>query len=258
MVGGDAMKSRVLILTCLLTAAVSLPAPGADTPCLPITISPETVPPAHFADGVSYGPLTVSADPLTYYEFSVSQGVLPTGLALTGPYANQVDISGAASEAGTFVFTVTAYDPLTGCSGGRTFAPTVYECGDWIIDTEVGEMCDDGNTDGGDGCSANCLSDETCNNGYLDPGEECDGTDLQGSDCSSFGMVGELSCDPTTCVFDTSGCTLCGNGVVDFGEQCDGVNLQGFDCQSLGLSGGTLLCDPATCTFDTTHCYIGP
>ena len=50
---------------------------------------------------------------------------------------------------------------------------------------------------------------------------------------------GVLTCDPITCMFDTSGCSnsSCGNGIVDIGEQCDGGNLNGFDCQDLGYLG---------------------
>ena len=35
--------------------------------------------------------------------------------------------------------------------------------------TGCAEVCDDGNTVSGDGCSKNCLSEETCRNGILDP-----------------------------------------------------------------------------------------
>lgn len=47
-------------------------------------------------------------------------------------------------------------------------------CGNNVADP--GEACDDGNAVGGDGCSANCLSDESCGNGILDAavGEACD------------------------------------------------------------------------------------
>jgi cysteine-rich repeat protein len=47
-------------------------------------------------------------------------------------------------------------------------------CGDGIV--EAGEVCDDGNTTSGDGCSADCQSDETCGNGIIDAikGEVCD------------------------------------------------------------------------------------
>src|SRR5512142_2040163 len=46
-------------------------------------------------------------------------------------------------------------------------------CGDHVREGE--EACDDGNNLDGDGCSADCMSDETCGNGRTDAvkGEEC-------------------------------------------------------------------------------------
>lgn len=47
-------------------------------------------------------------------------------------------------------------------------------CGNGRLDP--GEVCDDGNRRGGDGCSADCRSNETCGNGVVDAaaGEVCD------------------------------------------------------------------------------------
>ncbi|MBL0219693.1 MAG: hypothetical protein IPQ07_38235 [Myxococcales bacterium] len=59
-------------------------------------------------------------------------------------------------------------------------------CGNGLIDP--GEVCDDRNGVVGDGCSANCLSNETCGNGVVDPvgGEQCDDGNLLGHDgCAS-------------------------------------------------------------------------
>ena len=52
--------------------------------------------------------------------------------------------------------------------------PDTNTCGD--AHKDPGEACDDGNTNDGDGCSADCKSDETCGNGTLDSkvGEVCD------------------------------------------------------------------------------------
>src|SRR6185312_10514465 len=49
-------------------------------------------------------------------------------------------------------------------------------CGDGVV--EGNEVCDDGNRNDHDGCSANCDSNETCGNGHVDVavGEECDDT----------------------------------------------------------------------------------
>ncbi|MFN0252250.1 MAG: kelch repeat-containing protein [Kofleriaceae bacterium] len=60
------------------------------------------------------------------------------------------------------------------------------ECGNWLRDPV--EMCDDGNTISGDGCSADCTTDETCGNGVIDParGEVCDDGALASHDgCDS-------------------------------------------------------------------------
>src|SRR5262245_57403545 len=52
--------------------------------------------------------------------------------------------------------------------------PDVQTCGNATMDP--GEVCDDGNTIDGDGCSADCKSNETCGNGRVDRtvGEVCD------------------------------------------------------------------------------------
>jgi len=70
-------------------------------------------------------------------------------------------------------------------------APAVATCGDGVLDP--GEGCDDGNTTGGDGCSAVCQP-EVCGNGVLDPGETCDdGNTADGDGC------------PSTCQLDPAG-----------------------------------------------------
>jgi cysteine-rich repeat protein len=60
------------------------------------------------------------------------------------------------------------------CSGGACHP---VACGNGIVDSAYGEVCDDGNQIPGDGCSADCRSSETCGNGVIDTiaGEQCDG-----------------------------------------------------------------------------------
>ena len=102
---------------------------------------------------------------------------------------------------------------IDGGSGVDAFVPAAV-CGDGEVEGD--EACDDGNTTGGDGCSADCASDESCGNGVMDPGELCDdGNSDNGDGCSA-------GCDS-----DES----CGNGVVDFGvgERCDDGNATGGD-----------------------------
>ena len=83
------------------------------------------------------------------------------------------------------------------CTTGAGVAGTCFEapegttcvaaaCGDHLID--VSEACDDGNQLAGDGCAADCRSDETCGNGVRDgvAFEQCDDGNLIGHDgCAS-------------------------------------------------------------------------
>lgn len=101
-----------------------------------------------------------------------------------------------------------------------------HVCGDGNISLFAGEVCDDRNSIDGDGCSANCRSDETCGNVYVDDtmGEVCDdGNSIDGDGCSA----------------DCSSNKTCGNGVLDVvqGEICDDGNIVSLDgcsdsCQS--------------------------
>jgi cysteine-rich repeat protein len=85
-------------------------------------------------------------------------------------------------------------------------------CGNFILDP--GEVCDDGNTVGGDGCSADCKSLEVCGNAIVDPGELCDdgaGGNADDADCTASCQV-----------------NVCGDGRPDVRgvhlEQCDAGN----------------------------------
>ncbi len=100
-----------------------------------------------------------------------------------------------------------------GCSADCTSDET---CGNGV--TDVAEMCDDGNTASGDGCSADCASDETCGNGFVDLRERCD----DGNTNSGDGCNADCSSDET-----------CGNGFVDLRERCDDGNaVSGDGCSA--------------------------
>jgi cysteine-rich repeat protein len=89
----------------------------------------------------------------------------------------------------------------------------LLRCGNGLLDRD--EQCDDGNTVSGDGCSADCRSNERCGNAFLDV---------------SVGELCDTAGDSATCDSD---CTLarCGDGHVNAaaGEQCDDGNLVGGD-----------------------------
>lgn len=77
-----------------------------------------------------------------------------------------------------------------GCTSSNNDAPF---CGDGFVDPH--EQCDDGNSLGGDGCSASCLVEippAVCGDHHVDVGEECDDGNTQSGDgCSSTcGMEG--------------------------------------------------------------------
>jgi cysteine-rich repeat protein len=79
-----------------------------------------------------------------------------------------------------------AEDVLAGtgskCDCFELILPVVV-CGDGCLGE--GEECDDGNTTGGDGCSATCET-EVCGDGKVDEGEECDdGNTADGDGCSA-------------------------------------------------------------------------
>ncbi len=99
-------------------------------------------------------------------------------------------------------------------------------CGDGVVVT--GEGCDDGNRDGGDGCSggcakepfytcagqpSTCTSSITCGNNVVEPGEVCDPPGLNGckAGCKSF----NLQSTPA----------VCNDGTIEEGEGCEPPNV---------------------------------
>jgi cysteine-rich repeat protein len=117
-------------------------------------------------------------------------------------------------------------------------------CGDNVVDT--GEMCDDGNNVSGDGCSADCSSNEVCGNSVVDPGELCDDGNQTNSDACPDGPFG--TCEPA----------VCGDGFVHAGvEDCEPPSVG--SCDANCMNAATL--DPAGC-FDifpgpSQYCTFG-
>lgn len=72
------------------------------------------------------------------------------------------------------------------CAANQDACIDIGGCGDGVL--EKGEVCDDGNILDGDGCSADCKSEEVCGNGIIDweTGERCDdGNRVSGDGCSA-------------------------------------------------------------------------
>ncbi len=138
------------------------------------------------------------------------------------------------------------------CTDGSVAFCEVPPCGDGLWDGFVGEACDDGNTDAGDGCSETCEIEEgwscerdesgnasvcaRCGDGVISGTESCDDGDTDSGDgCSDSCQVE----DTYACVGIPSVCGVvtCGDSVVAGVEGCDGGDGCTDTC-ALELSGG--------------------
>ncbi len=108
-------------------------------------------------------------------------------------------------------------------------------CGDGIVQTDQGEVCDEGTHQGSPGCSADCLSKDatctctpgqacvcqtpTCGDGIVQVGEQCDDKNSQYPGCSATCQLES----GYTCPFAGAPCVpKCGDGIlVTPAEQCD-------------------------------------
>jgi cysteine-rich repeat protein len=108
-------------------------------------------------------------------------------------------------------------------------------CGNGVTDGDIGEICDDGDTEGGDGCAANCKSTELCGNGILDQPIK-DGNGLPDLDNPKNEVCDDgNTADGDDCSGDCRSTEDCGNAKVDPGEECDdglANNGDDKDCRS--------------------------
>ena len=124
--------------------------------------------------------------------------------------------------------------------------PKPAVCGDKVVDP--GEVCDDGNVSGGDGCSfdcktveanyvcptpgAPCVSTMVCGDGKITGTEQCDDKNVLSND----GCSATCQLEPGwTCPIPGIACVAaaCGDGLVAGGEECDDGNVVNDDgCSS--------------------------
>ncbi len=132
-------------------------------------------------------------------------------------------------------------------------------------DDDVGEICDNGVDDDGDGladcddplCDMDEACQPVCGDGVAEGDEVCDTNDLAGNTCASEGFDdGDLACNATCDGFDDSACYdyFCGDDAAEGTEECDGVDLANTTCEDLGYLGGDLACD-TDCFFDESGCF---
>lgn len=155
-----------------------------------------------------------------------------------------VVLTGATIVDGGMLHLMFGTDDVTGANTRDELAIDDLEvvipgCGDGV--EQLGEACDDGDNDSGDGCSATCVvehgfdcgttfpsvctstcgdsliaSDEACDDGDTDPADGCSATctEESGWDCTG---------EPSVCT------TTCGDSVVAGAETCDDGNSTAAD-----------------------------
>ncbi len=149
--------------------------------------------------------------------------------------------------------------PVEGEGGGATCDASNPDCqtelpgcGDGNIDRKLGEVCDDGNSVPGDGCSGictvepnfvcpatggECFSSIVCGDGVLSGGEVCDdGNDSENDGCSGDCLSIEPNYDCSSAGQACVNLVVCGDGIVTGDESCDDKGAPGGckdDCSAI-------------------------
>ena len=108
---------------------------------------------------------------------------------------------------------------------------TMAECGDGTVNATAGEECDDNNSDDGDGCSADCMTEEDPDPTDTDTG----GASTTGGEDESGEETGESATEPP----ETSGIITVTATATDTDTDTDGSGgalpeVDGCDCRSGG------------------------
>ena len=127
---------------------------------------------------------------------------------------------------------------------------TAQRCGDIIVDTVAGEVCDDGNLSNEDDCLNTC-QDISCGDDFVNGIEECDDGETAGGDGCSATCTVESGYECSNAPEASSVCvSTCGNGVVNDGEQCDEGSNNGETGYTCDLTCNIVVpsCDGQTAT----------
>lgn len=174
-----------------------------------------------------------------------------------GPWVVKFDIDTAAGNeiAGASIAFNVVFDGVhQGGTGGGSGTGAV--CGNGIL--EGAEVCDDGNTNNGDGCSVSCQSEAvaTCGDGIVSGAEVCDdGNTNNGDGCSAtcaieagFNCIGQ----PSVCASLQEVCNGIDDnidGVVDEGlggGACDGADSDLCAEGIASCTSGVMTCSDTT------------
>jgi cysteine-rich repeat protein len=157
-----------------------------------------------------------------------------------------------------------------GAGAGAAYIYDITVCGDGVLMTGVGELCDDGNTADGDGCDSTCQpeTDFGCNytfdelsgtatdiycandcydnfgypGGYAPDADHCFCVDQTTTQCDDVcaSLVSDFGYTDPICLFIEPP-VVCGDGDIGTGEECDDGNLINGDfCDSSCNWEGTL------------------
>ncbi len=143
-------------------------------------------------------------------------------------------------------------------------------CGDGVVDERADEVCDDGNSENGDGCDDCRFSCETAAN--CDDSNICNGDEACDAELHTC-VVGEPADEETACG-DSYVCrggqcvsTRCGDSEVDSDEECDDGNLDGgdgcdanctYECEKDDdCNDGNVCNGQETCNSETHACVAG-
>src|SRR6185295_13130573 len=135
--------------------------------------------------------------------------------------------------------------------GGDAGVIEIQGCGDSIV--QLGEACDDGNSDGADGCSATCAELE---NGFACPvpGQRCSSTVVCGDgriggaeQCDDGNLISQDGCSADCQLESGWSCAVaglrcqaasCGDGIVAGFEECDFGSTPTSGCSNCQIDDG--------------------
>jgi hypothetical protein len=142
--------------------------------------------------------------------------------------------------------------------------PDVDTCGNGIVETDRGEICDSSgrlcetasgylgekycNNDCSDYFST-CVALENCGDDIINGNEECEGTntDIACTEGIYSGTATCVGCQISSC---NIGSQACGNGIIEGGEQCADNGKYSEDCLWNNTYPGTKSCNTNTCLWE--------